>query len=293
MDTFLEAGQLGEVAGTLRWIAGLLASADHPAAAARLLLPVAPNPPLLAALEREYLAGALAGIDPAGALELRIAVADARTALDLLTSESVASGEQASVGGPTVAPATDSQDGAETGATAARWVKEGPVWALTFDGRTVRLPHAKGVADLAELVHRPGVEISAAELMGAVVESADLGPTIDAEARRAYERRIIELQEQLDEAESFGDLRRAEVAREELDRIVDVLMAATGLGGRDRRVGDSSERARSAVTRRIKDSIRRIGEVHPQLGDHLAASVRTGRWCAYEPSEPLGWTVER
>ena len=49
-----------------------------------------------------------------------------------------------------------------------------------------------------------------------------------------------------------------------------------------------AERARTAVTARIKDSIRRIGGAHPELGRHLARSVRTGTFCVYEPDQHWG-----
>jgi hypothetical protein len=45
------------------------------------------------------------------------------------------------------------------------------------------------------------------------------------------------------------------------------------------------------VTARIKDAIRRIGEAHPDLGRHLARSVRTGTFCVYEPDQPTIWPV--
>lgn len=54
---------------------------------------------------------------------------------------------------------------------------------------------------------------------------------------------------------------------------------------------DSTEKARSAVTRRIRDAIRRISDVHRELGDHLDAAVRTGRRCSYEPDHPSTWRV--
>jgi hypothetical protein len=35
----------------------------------------------------------------------------------------------------------------------------------------------------------------------------------------------------------------------------------------------------------------RIGEHHPQLGEHLSRTVRTGTYCAYSPDPhvPPGW----
>jgi hypothetical protein len=38
-----------------------------------------------------------------------------------------------------------------------------------------------------------------------------------------------------------------------------------------------------AVTRRIREAIRRIGEHAPELGKHLERSVKTGNFCSYDP----------
>jgi len=50
------------------------------------------------------------------------------------------------------------------------------------------------------------------------------------------------------------------------------------------------ERARSAVTKRIKSAIQRITYYYPALGYHLTASIRTGAWCVYQPDP--AWPVE-
>jgi hypothetical protein len=47
----------------------------------------------------------------------------------------------------------------------------------------------------------------------------------------------------------------------------------------------AAERARKAVTARIRDAIRRITDAHPELGAHLDRTVRTGTTCRYEPSQ--------
>src|SRR3954465_8218834 len=69
----------------------------------------------------------------------------------------------------------------------------------------------------------------------------------------------------------------------ERDFLVRELSRAVGLGGHDRRAASASERARSGVTRPIRQAIAGIGEHHPELGEHLARAVRTGTYCAYGP----------
>ena len=68
----------------------------------------------------------------------------------------------------------------------------------------------------------------------------------------------------MEEAERFNDPDRAARARSEMDTIAEHLAAAVGLGGRDRRATSEAERARSAVTKRIKEAINRIAEAIPR-----------------------------
>jgi hypothetical protein len=46
------------------------------------------------------------------------------------------------------------------------------------------------------------------------------------------------------------------------------------------------------VTWRVRAAIRRIGELHPELGRHLANAVRTGTWCSYRPESPVAWEID-
>ena len=82
-----------------------------------------------------------------------------------------------------------------------------------------------------------------------------------------------------------------ERARAELDQIVETLSQAFGLAGKPRRVGSSIERARTAVTWRIRSAIRKALAAHPALGRHLENSVRTGTYCTYAPEKTLDWVL--
>ena len=72
---------------------------------------------------------------------------------------------------------------------------------------------------------------------------------------------------------------------------VELFEMAHHLGGRARQLGSPAERARSAVTWRIRNAIRKIASVHPRLGKHLENSVRTGTFCVYEPETPTEWAL--
>jgi hypothetical protein len=70
------------------------------------------------------------------------------------------------------------------------------------------------------------------------------------------------------------------------------LTAAYGLGGRVRRSPDHVERARKAVSRRLRDAMNRVAQTHPRLGRHLDASIHTGAFCFYQPERDTVWSVE-
>ena len=97
----------------------------------------------------------------------------------------------------------------------------------------------------------------------------DAGEILDARAKDAYRRRLVEIEDDIDQARAIGDTERAAQADAERDFLVRELARAFGLSGRDRRAASASERARAGVTRAIRQAIARIGEHHPQLGEHL------------------------
>jgi hypothetical protein len=168
--------------------------------------------------------------------------------------------------------------------------RDGNVWTLSFDGVTAHMKDAKGLRDLAVLIASPGVVVHATELLG----TADRGgadAVLDETARDAYRRRLSELEAEVAEAEADHDDERAARAKAERDALVDELTAALGLGGRARTLGDPTERARKAVTARIRDAMARIADQLPALGAHLDAAVTTGTFCSYRPRQAVTWEM--
>jgi hypothetical protein len=119
----------------------------------------------------------------------------------------------------------------------------------------------------------------------------DAGALLDATAKAAYQARLEELRAELEEAEGFNDPARATKARQEMDFLVGELARAVGLGGRDRRAASHAERARLNATRAIRAAVANLARANPSLGRHLAATIRTGQYCAYipDPRAPITW----
>jgi len=116
---------------------------------------------------------------------------------------------------------------------------------------------------------------------------------LDAQAKAAYKRRLEELSEELEDAERMNDVGRAERIGGEKDCVTQQLVSALGLGGRDRSAGGDVERARSAVTKRIRQTIRKIKAENPVLARHLFGQVRTGQYCKYveDPERMIVWRL--
>ena len=183
--------------------------------------------------------------------------------------------------------------------------KDGQLWTVAFGVHTMHLKDTKGMAYLATLLRHPEREFHALDLAtgGAGGEGAapaapadaalaadglgDAGDMLDPAARAAYKARVVELRAELLEAERFNDLGRAARARAEIDAIGRELARAVGLGGRSRKAGSVAERARLNVSRAIAAAVRKIAAEHPELGEHLTATVRTGVFCSYSPDPRL------
>jgi len=171
--------------------------------------------------------------------------------------------------------------------------KSGQLWELGFGGRTVHLEDAKGLIYLAKLLAEPDRPIHVAMLLSGGTDEPVLGSrgeTLDPQALQSYKQRILELQEELSEAEEFGNLAGQEAASLELDALVGELARATGLGGRSRQNTDA-ERLRKTVSMAISRSLAKVTAYHPDLGRHLEASLRLGQFLTYAPAQPVAWTL--
>jgi tetratricopeptide (TPR) repeat protein len=183
------------------------------------------------------------------------------------------------------ARAPDEDVGVRRGRARLTLTPEGDTWLLALGDASLRLKDVLGVRYVARLVADPEREIHALDLAGAGDDETggDAGEVLDANARAAYKRRLAELDEELREAESWNDGARVLRARTERELLSSELSRAVGLGGRSRRTGSAAERARIAVTRRIRDMIKRVSEQAPELGRYLENTIKTGTYCAYRP----------
>ncbi|WP_433294186.1 ATP-binding protein [Pseudonocardia sp. CA-142604] len=172
----------------------------------------------------------------------------------------------------------------QAGSTEPVVERDGGTWRLAYRGRVEHLPDVKGLRDLAVLIAAPGQDVHVFTLLGRDVPATGSDPVLDDRAKAHYRSRLGELDGEIDEAAQFHDTDRAERLHAEREALVAELTAAAGLGGRDRRLGDETERARKTVGARIRDALRRVDSVDPELAAHLRSTVSIGTVCRYVPA---------
>ena len=200
------------------------------------------------------------------------------------------------------------------GGTAFVFRQEGEFWFIGYEEDAFLLKDTKGLRYLHILLGNPAREILALDLVqhdegGFAPRSnaprlqrddglrlfmpGDGGEVIDRSARLAYEQRVRDLADEIEDAEALGDAGRAALLNEELDFIVEHLAAATGLHGATRRNVSPAERARQSVTKAMKSAALRISDHSPALGRHIASTIRTGTYCIYQPDPrvPTSWRL--
>jgi len=188
------------------------------------------------------------------------------------------------------------------------FLRQGDYWIIRYHGHTAFLKATRGLHYLAVLLRNSGREFHVRELLarptdastviatvamrGHVIGGLSAGvPVLDTEAKAACKCRLNELRQSLNKAERFNDSQRKTEVQNEMQAIADYLAAAVGLGGRDRKTSSDAERARCAVTKCIKKASKKIGGAIPSLGYHLAARIKTGYFCSYNPhpERPVNW----
>ena len=193
--------------------------------------------------------------------------------------------------GPPVGAGADKAPCRTASQTANEFRLVNGVRMLCFQGKPVQLPDSKGLGDLAVLIGARGADVHVLTLVGHKLARMGADPVLDEQAKAAFKSRLEDLAREIDDADAAGSPEQAKALRSERDALIRELAAATGLGGRDRRLGDEAERARKTVSARVRDALAKIERVHPELATHLRSALRMGTVCSYTPAEPMTWKV--
>ena len=188
------------------------------------------------------------------------------------------------------------------------FVRSGDCRRIVWRSVEVLAPDLKGFRYLHHLVSHAGQDVHVMDLISTeLVHHSGSGtaepgltpgfqsglPILDDQAREAYRRRLAEVEEEIDDAESANDLGRLALAEHDRDHLVAELTRAFGLDGRPRSTGGDVERARGSVTRSLRYAVRRLRELQPDLGEYLDQHLRTGTYCSYRPDpvSPMTWDL--
>ncbi|MGH3786013.1 MAG: ATP-binding protein [Pseudonocardiaceae bacterium] len=171
--------------------------------------------------------------------------------------------------------------------------RRGAVWHIIFDGREATVPHVKGLADIARLLSAPHTELHVLDLIVATDRSGNSGDMIDRRALDSYRRRLADLDDEIDEAVRHHDDARGTLLAAERLALLGELRRVTNVERRPRQFANHpAERARKAVAARVRDAIRKLEPVQPELAAHLERSIVTGTYCRYRPDENRAWKVD-
>jgi hypothetical protein len=178
--------------------------------------------------------------------------------------------------------------------TPAIFHRQGQQWELAYAGKTVYLPHIRGLSVLAYLLIHPHRLLSARDVDLATqgvraVAAGSAGDVLDQAAIESYRQKCDELKAELAEAERDHDLGQQGILSAELAEFEDQLKQALGLGGRKRKAADDIERCRKRMGNRIGRALKQIQDVHPVLGQHLQGSLDLGRVLCYRPESCPEW----
>jgi hypothetical protein len=190
-------------------------------------------------------------------------------------------------------------------------------WMVGFGTPPVLLPDFRGLAYLHYLISHRGEDVAALDLARAAAPPnygddvagaetdqrritdegldspawAGAGAMFDSQTEDDLRREIGRLSEEHQEArEAFDEARQREL-EDEIDALERYRRAGHAMGGRPRPIDEPAERARKAVSNRIRDALRNIRQVDRHLANHLDGAIRTGTFCSYNPPEPTAWQL--
>ncbi|MFC4218934.1 tetratricopeptide repeat protein [Flagellimonas marina] len=167
--------------------------------------------------------------------------------------------------------------------------KTGNLWEISYAFESIVIQDLKGIHDIITLLERPEEDIHCSELIGAAVVNEKGIELIDQKAKTGYKKKILRLQEDIAEVDASNNYEELAKLQDEYDSILEHLSKSTGLAGKSRKSSVQVDKARSAVTWRIRSAIKKLGEVHPALAKHLTTSIKTGMFCSYRPENPVDW----
>ena len=205
---------------------------------------------------------------------------------------------------------------------------DGKVWTLQFDGTVVFEADRVGLHYIEQLLQRPHKEIYATNLVtGAygepeeivdakeLLESGVATTEVDEnEMADGVDIQVVttEFRDEILPAEDRAivlgllDKSRVELATLKANGLVTLIpdkeweiaeiekyLAKTRFGSKNVCFDTRADKDRKSVAKAIKEASLKIANNHPSLAQHLRDSIKTGKFCSYEPKPEIYWEVAK
>ena len=172
-----------------------------------------------------------------------------------------------------------------------QFIRKGQFWNLNYEGNQTFLRDSKGLHNIAQLIKQVNERIFCVELMGGQIYESSAIKAFDQKAKLTYHKKLRDIQEDIEEAERLSNSTQLEKLYKEYDDLVVYLTRSMGLGQKARKINNSIDKARSAVTWRIRNVIKKMEKEHEALARHLKNSIKTGTFCSYMPEKLTIWEL--
>ena len=191
----------------------------------------------------------------------------------------------------------------------------GEVWTIQYNGHRIHISHKIGLAYISHLLMAPGKEFTVWDLHiktnlpptttettihdlfdheeiddGISIDGlGDAGDAIDKQAIREIKAKLLDLDEQIDDARKNSAAEQQCALEIERGKILAYYKTNTGKKGRSRVDGSTNEKIRKSIYKAIKDVISHTLKSHSEFGEHLEKSITTGNSCSYKPATATKW----
>ncbi|MHA2113326.1 MAG: hypothetical protein ACW98W_17810 [Candidatus Hodarchaeales archaeon] len=199
------------------------------------------------------------------------------------------------------------------------WHRDGDVWQISFQNKSVPIPHIIGMVYIGHLLMNPDKEFSLKELdefvnlypsiqhtaKGSMVEEKNkkekertsisrkgYDTAIDKKALEAYRKEINRLEDKYDIAKDTANQELMNEVREEINKIKSQIRKDTDKYKRRREISSESERMRKRIYNNIKYSYNKIRIKHRSLADYLEKSIILGNNPHYNSDQNIPWDIK-
>ena len=194
----------------------------------------------------------------------------------------------------------------------------GEFWTISYKGIPINLNDSIGLQYIHYLLGNPNNEfpvlalvhaikkapptkvvdyqnMDEEQLEGQLIEDGlNKGSTdylLDEEAIAAYKNHYSKLKSELEEETTPKCKEEINETHEIMEKIVKLLTVGRDKSGKPRKFQDEAEKARKAVSKAVKKSLKKLENEHPALLLHFKSTLKTGMYCSYKPEKSIPWKL--